>query len=624
MKKLLYLSFVALLFASCDMKDKGNYTYQDDLEVFPVEIAELDGLGDLTFNAGSHVYYEPTFEVMDDESKYLYRWYAVKVVNALQTVFLLTKWDDSDLEGVDPEDLDDLMFYQDTPALDIIWPNYPEFFDGGSAAIFFEVYDPVRKLRVKKEKGITFSSSPLGSHGVYVLKQVSEGFSDIDYFALDRATGTVNWQLSTNAEDLLKPAEPTYIARENVITYRDIVKNGSTDNDDPEGDLGMSGLGAPLSGNPIGLEFNEGKYYYMFDGNLKTKDEPGAVYVLTDNNIYALSRMFNEVYNEGENIIKPSFLPDGPLAPKWMGNTRIFKNGGVGSAKPAAVIMNINDHIYGATALTASPELMTGGLDLITFSLADVASYAGAITGGTYALFFNPNPAVDQIQLFNALSGEVSTPAISGTNSEPFANKEVTVVKMLEYTNTSPTNSGQDLRGLSIFKHKTNGNGYLVRTDLASVSTSSNIYSWIHPIDPAADILDPSITVMSSGQRGGFIVYYAKGNEIWSYVDHGQTTLGAGTSADDCQKLQLTLGAGETVVDIFPITYVSSRSTTDDHAGYSYNWLTVLVNKSGGGYKYYAFKLNGDTVDILPTPELEFEGTGVAKKSLTRFHYMMK
>ena len=532
LRKLLFLSLAFTVAASCNMKDKGNYDYIDRDDFFPVKIMDFEEVVQAQdIVPFGPLYLEPEFEKEFDYDRYTYEWF-------------VTYKDELNGGSVARKDI------ADTRILDI----EELMLSPGTYELYLSVRDIEYDLMTFRKCEMKVLSSPIGSYGVYILKEDGNGNTEVDYFKFNRAT------------ELPDP----------VPHYKDLVS---------------SVMNEVIPGKPVDIMRFTDTYSWeqkKEDGSTTTaRIAGGCWYVLSEDDIVAFNLDFTIPYKrfDGHFYVVPQ------VKPQTMTRNRNY----------SSFIMNDNQvfSIYTMMA-NVGRYSMNDRVDRVHVSTAGILCGAGnamvfdEISGdflycaGLGASIFNASQLIKE---------ETELP-----NKELITERLVEPIAMLNGAGVLPSNS--PMLGTSVLKHKTENEFYLART--RSANSNSVPFSWIRPIDAAADIIKTPYPVMQSGFLGD-VIYYAKGSELWMYTDRGDTETPA--PLDQRQKRVATLGAGETIVAIEPAIFNSGSSVNN------FSWVTVTTNTSDGKYKFYAFNNVGTTSDLETTPALTVTGDGRAARS---------
>lgn len=538
--QILYLLFAfPLLFASCNMEDKGNYDYTPRDDFFPVKIADLDFAG-ITIVPNEPIYYEPEFTSMDDYDRYTYCWYIFWRNPATRV-----------LERLD---------IQKSRILDTIFPTIPS----GMNEIYFEVRDPEYDLWCNKGGEITVEDSPIGSYGIYIMKEVN-GNSEVDLYKFE---------------------DPNNVP-ENFPIYENILEMR---------------LGKAFSGKPVGIEYIHDNYSWELideDGNSSVSTPKGVWWVLTENDIVSISADMGTIYKhfDGHFYARPDAV----------------KPQKVSTLQGSYYYLMNNNRMYGVCTMVSNVGRFGIGADIHGEA---VPSDAGMLAANAVLYYDQQREAFYYMDGYSSTLTEASSLLTAGmSNGELVVNKQVEPIKILDGGGATPSSSY--MRGHMILKHKTKANTYYMARANTNGSNKSPL-EWIRPIDAVADIAQSPASVMASSFIGQ-VIYYAKGNEVWTYADGGDVN--PAPPLANRQKRVATVGAGETIVQIQPLmSYIPVPQLMQ----YNYRLVSVVTNTTDGKYKFYAFANIGAVDELNPDPVFVLTGNGKAAYSFVRFKYQNK
>lgn len=534
MKKIKYsgiLPLFLMLLLSCNMEDKGNYDYISPDDLFPVKIAaSFSDIRDIEFIPMEPAYFEPEFEVMDDYDRYEYSWY----VFYKNTKGLTERIDIAQTRILDLEQ----------------FPLNPGYYD-----LYFEVKDPKHDLQRLAKASISVLSSPLGSYGIYMMKN-DNGNTELDYYKFSRATEIPD----------------------NMPVYTNLVSTI---------------FETSVSGKPVAME----RFAVAYDWEKFAEDgtrsvervSTGAWFIASENDIVTTKSDFSVTYKQfdGQFYNQPEGVKVQHLKPVKFNNL---------------YFMNDNQ-VYGL-----STQVMgIGRFAQLSRSGGIRASSVGMLVGSWYSLLY------DEISgeflygyayygtIYSSATAQIKESTVL-TNKEVVMNKLVEPIAIMDGGGTMPNAASGNIFGTMILKHKTLANTYYMTKSNANGGVP---FTWIRPIDPEADIVQAPYPLMSSSYIGDVIYYVKNGNEIWYYADGGDTSTPAPLAMR--QLKAASVAAGETIVNITPATTFAGASSI-----MAFSWITVTTNTADGHYKLYAFENNGSTPELLPTPKLVLTGEGEA------------
>lgn len=155
MKKIInyYLFFLFLAFTCSCVDDKGNYTYQDEKEIMPVEIKEMEQ--EITIEANQTLTITPEIKGLDNPENYTYEWYVYEYMAV----------------GFAPK----RQYIGDTRDL-----NYMVTLDPGKWNLIFKITDSKRNVFVRTETILNVIATSVDNKGWYILKDNGTE-TDFDY-----------------------------------------------------------------------------------------------------------------------------------------------------------------------------------------------------------------------------------------------------------------------------------------------------------------------------------------------------------------------------------------------------------------------------------------------------------
>lgn len=267
-KKIFLLLSVAILLASC-INDLGNYVYEEPDVLLPITIS---GLNDTVAIMGQELHLTPKIENMDDESRYVYLWYAAKAVTA----------------GAAPTR--DTLSLERNLSAEIIM-------EAGDYNLVYEVKDPQRDIYVNKKVKLTVAASNI-STGWFVLKDEND-VTDFDYIS------SVDGEIYT---DVLS----VFGAHQEYLDGPVVFGNQQ------------------LSGKAVRMTYQNTRYYHVMqrmDGTSSTLINQRVYHIFSEkgikvfnaDNLY-LFKENDEVFYEEGTPISPKSMYFGPLGDLYLLN----------------------------------------------------------------------------------------------------------------------------------------------------------------------------------------------------------------------------------------------------------------------------------------------------------------
>lgn len=144
---ILFIAFISL--HSC-IDDKGNYTYQDEKQILPIEIEGVEK--EITAQVGDILSITPKLKGMDNPDKYSYEWYV------MESSVSSKRKDISSMQNLE----------------------YKVELDPGKWRLFYKVTDIKRNVYVCVETSLTVIANAIDNTGWYVLKDDNQN-TDFDF-----------------------------------------------------------------------------------------------------------------------------------------------------------------------------------------------------------------------------------------------------------------------------------------------------------------------------------------------------------------------------------------------------------------------------------------------------------
>ena len=373
--KILLLSILIFpLMFSCNMKDLGNYDYIDGETVIPVRIADLENI---TSMRGNNLKIEPVFELLQNEGKYEYEWYAITQSDNI-------RYDLSDQKNLDIE-------------LKLT---------GGAYYLCYKVIDPEKDLFVLKRADLTVTESPI-TFGWYFVKDDNVSVTDLDYYNRDSGEKTENilgrdgkelegigrsFWYSTNHNQQITNGDGT-----TTILSRQRAYHVATDRD-------IKTFNA--SNWQLWKNFNDHFFAHAEPSNVVFQSVVGYLYIINNGAPYSLYVMMQNI---GKVIPK---LGEYDILPEVIGN----QDGMVMFDKK--VNKFCNSGAYGTTVTYPDFSNLAADFDPIkngkVTCLNIYPGLLGGMTSNGYAVLQNTDtPSTHYLVRMNVAYGALSTPFVS-------------------------------------------------------------------------------------------------------------------------------------------------------------------------------------------------------------------
>ena len=389
----------------------------------------------------------------------------------------------------------------------------------------------LRLAATSKDNGYTVYAATeltvrtLFSQGFYILKETADGKTEVDLLTLDGKKG------------------------DNLVTQI---------------------MGAPLSGRPVALYPNYGKYYINTDND--EIESANAITVTTDNhdvNIFRTSD-FSAIFNRDNILYDKMDTTEQPYATFLveMGYTVLVTSTGLYATPAAGGYSSPSSGKFGLPVSEngGSRHFFTDGSQSGTGAMWDEKSHS------LYAFDYNQ---IASPLLFDDYTGADKTQNMTN----------------LDCLHCGLSNIAGNVTGTFVFSDKATGSRwlYLVGTSFFGATLSKCIQL------PAESHMAHAVAYSTNGASASF-VYCVDGNKLYAYI----------YNSDDNNEVELK---PEGIPSDETITYVANQYW-QAFSDMDFDYLVVATQK-GSAYKLYFYETNGGAP--VGKPVLTTEGTGTVK-----------